>query len=275
MRGRFRVRAAGGEDAAALAELYAGSGLEGAPRDAGEAARLLQTGSAFLLAEDDAGIAGAVRWREEDGVAWFDLLRSLEPWAGAELVRAVGRLAQDRGLRLARCRAKADPGLETYFARLGYLPVARERGDGGEEVVLERRLPLLTVREQRKGDAAAIAALTGADSWPFAQGARPGWFVAADGEQVVGVANLADAGGGLARLSPPVLAPGYEGRGLELWMVERAREWAATHGFHTCELEATPVLWQHRRELEDRGWHLEGGRFVHVIRRASERDEES
>lgn len=272
--GRFRVRAAGGEDAEALAELYAGSGLEEAPRDAGEAARLLQTGSAFLLAEDDGGIAGAVRWREEDGVAWFDLLRSLEPWAGAELVRAVGRLAQDRGLRLARCRAKAARGIEWYFGRLGFLPVARERVSGGEvEVVLERRLPLLTVREQRRGDAEAIALLTGADAWFFAQGARPGWFVAADGERVVGVVSVSDVGGGLARLSAPVLAPGYEGRGLELWMVERAREWAERHGFHSCELPATRELERLRRELEDRRWELDGSRFWHVAQPASGEEE--
>lgn len=273
--GRFRVRAAGGEDAGALAELYAGSGLAGAPQDAGEAARLLQTGWAFLLAEDDGSIAGAVRWREEDGVAWFDLLRSLEPWAGAELVRAVGRLAQDRGLRLARCRAKAARGIEWYFGRLGFLPVARERvGEGEVEVVLERRLPLLTVREQRRGDAEAIALLTGADAWFFAQGARPGWFVAADGERVVGVVSVADAGGGVARLSVPVLAPGYGERGLELWMVERARGWAERHGFHSCELPATRELERLRRELEDRRWELDGSRFRYVAHAASGEREE-
>lgn len=273
MSGRLRVREADAEDAEALAELYAGSGLPGAPGDAPEAARMLQTGAAFLLAEDDAGIAGAVRWREEEGVAWFDLLRSLEPPAGAELVRAVGRRAQDRGLRLARCRAPDTPGMAAYFARLGYLPVGRERAeDGGALLVLERRLPLLTVREQRRGDAAAIARLTGADPWPFAQGARPGWFVAADGERVVGVIGVRDAGAGVAELAEPVVEAGYEGRGLEVWMAERAREWAQTNGFHTCVLPATPRMRALRRALEDRLWQLEGGRFVHTRPRAAEGD---
>ncbi|WBL36956.1 hypothetical protein O0235_05170 [Tepidiforma flava] len=265
---RFRIRPAGAEDAEALAELYAGSGLAGAPGDAGEAARLLQTGAAFLLAEDDAGIAGAVRWREEEGVAWFDLLRSLEPWAGAELVRAVGRAAQDRGLRTARCAAPDTAAMAAYFARLGYLPVGHTRDEAGQRLaVFERRLPLLTVREQRRADAAAIGRLTGTDPWVFDQGARPGWFVAADGERVVGVISAADAGGGLARLSEPVLEPAYEGRGLEVWMVERAREWAETNGFHTCELAAGPRTLPHRRALEDRLWQLEDRVFRRVVRR--------
>jgi GNAT superfamily N-acetyltransferase len=266
--GRFRVREAGAEDAPALAELYEGSGLEGAPADEGEAARMLQTGHAFLVAEDGAGVAGAVRWREEEGIAWFDLLRSLEPWAGADLVRAVGRRAQDHGLRLARCRAPGTRRLAGYFARLGFLPIGREAGAGGEPVLLlERRLPLLTVREQRREDAPAIGRLTGADPWPFEQGARPGWFVAADGERVVGVTGVTDARGGLATISEPVVDADYAGRGLETWLVERARQYAETHGFHTCELAATPRTLALRRALEDRLWHLDGARFVRVMRR--------
>ncbi len=276
MTGRFTIREAGAEDAAALAELYAGSGLAGAPGDAAEAARLLQTGSAFLLAEDAAGIAGAVRWREEEGVAWFDLLRSLEPWAGAELVRAVGRAAQDRGLRLARCMAPDTPGMAAYFGRLGYLPIGRAWGEAGQPLaMLERRLPLLTVREQRRSDAAAIGQLTGADPWVFAQSARPGWFVAADGERVVGVVGVADAGGGVARISGPVLEPAYGGRGLEVWMAERAREWAETHGFRSCELEAGPVMGRHRKALEERLWVLDGEVFRRVLERAGGEGEET
>ncbi len=260
--GRFRIRAAGPEDAEALAELYAGAGLATAPSDATEAARLLQTGATFLLAEDEHGIAGAVRWREEEGVAWFDLLRSLEPWAGAELVQAVGRAAQDRGLRLARARVPEREGVRAYFARLGYLPAARERAeDGAPLLVVERRLPLLTVREQRREDAEAIGGLLGIDPWPFAQGRRPGWFVAADGERVVGAIGVTDAGGGVAHVGEPVVLPAYRGRGLEVWLVERARQWAETNGFHTCELPATPLTRGLRRELEDRLWWLEGECF--------------
>lgn len=266
MRGRFRVRAAGPEDAEALAELYAGTALTGAPGDAAEAARMLQTGSVFLLAEDEHGIAGAVRWWDEDGVAWFDLLRSLEPWAGAELVQAVGRAAQDRGLRLARARIPDAEGLRAYFARLGYLPAGRVVDEQGRPLlVVERRLPLLTVREQRREDAEAIGALLGIDPWPFAQGRRPGWFVAADGERVVGAIGVTDAGGGVARVSEPAVAPGYGGRGLEVWLVERARQWAESNGFHTCELPLTPLTRGLRRELEDRLWWLEGERFTRRV----------
>jgi hypothetical protein len=49
--------------------------------------------------------------------------------------------------------------------------------------------------------------------------------------------------------------------------VERARQYAETHGFHTCELAATPRTLALRRALEDRLWHLDGARFVRVMRR--------
>ncbi|WP_322795210.1 GNAT family N-acetyltransferase [Tepidiforma sp.] len=259
------TRAATADDAPALAALYALHPLPGAPRDAAEAATMVQTGQAFLVAEDADGIAGAVRWRDEEGVGWFDLLVSLEPWAGRELVRAVERRAQDRGLRLLRCRAPEGSGLAGYFGRMGYLPVGRDRAEGEVLLVLERRLPLLTVREQRREDADAIAALTGEDPWPFAQGARPGWFVLADGEKAAGVVAAKVGRSGTGEIRPPVVAPGYRGRGLEGWMLERACTWAATHGAVRCAVAATPELLALRRELEDRRWFLEGDRFVREV----------
>ncbi len=225
----------------------------------GGALVLAQTGAAILVAEDDRGLAGAVRYREEDGIASIDLLASYLPGAGRALVHAAERRAQDHGVRLLRCEVTADDSvLEAYFGRMGYLPVARS----ATTVALERRLPLLTVREQRREDAAAIAEIAGEDPWPFEQGARPGWFVLADGQRVVGVVSVRERAMGVAAVRTPVLVDGYAGRGLDVWMIERAAIYAGTNGFHTLEVAATPELKAQERDLEERRWFPDGDRFV-------------
>lgn len=188
-----------------------------------ELAVLAQTGSHVLVAATGEEVAGLVRWWERDGIAWFDLLAAIVPGAGRELVRAAGRAAQDAGLRLVRTKVPEDSRLPGYFGRLGYGPVSREGHESGAAwLVLERRLPLLTVREQRRADAAAIGALSGEDAWVYEQGHRPGAFVLSDGDLVAGFITVRDGGGGVAEIRPPVLLRRYEGRGLELWMLERA-----------------------------------------------------
>ncbi len=220
---------------------------------------MIQTGHAFLIAEDDDGLAGAVRFRDEEGIGWFDLLVAGRMWAGTALVRAVERGAQDRGTRIVRCLCPDTPLYADYFSWLGYLPIGRSTNEsGGQELLLERRLPLLTVREQRRADARAIGELTGEDPWVFEQGARPGWFVAADGDRIVGVVQTADAGAGLARISVPMLKASHRGRGLELWMIDRAALYAETNGYHTAEINADHSLEAVRKGLEDRYWVLEG-----------------
>ena len=268
---RFAIRAADADDApelaALLARAFARSNAcypEPLPPSAEALALRMQTGDAFLLAERGGRVAAAARRRSAgEGIAGFDLLASRAAGAGRALVRAVEARAQDGGLRLVRAHLPDEPRLADYFAALGYLPVGRTheefRGEPLAVLTVERRLPLLTVREQRRGDAGAIAALAGEDPWPFEQGPRPGWFVAADGDRVVGVIQARDAGGGLAAIREPVLAAGYEGRGLDAWMVERAAHYAGTHGAHTAELPLTERTAPLRRRLEERGWDMERG----------------
>lgn len=258
----FRPATADDADAAAAVYIAAaerGAGFVGDPPPDAAAFRLmLQTGHAFFVAEAGGRILGAVRHHEDEGIAWFDLLASVRPLAGRLLLQAVEHSAQDRGLRLARCRVWDEYPYAEYFQRRGYLPISREREQTPEGpisvLVLERRLPLLTVREQRREDAQSIEALTGADPWIFEQGARPGWFVASDGDRVVGVINVQDAGGGLARVTTPVLLPAYRGRRLELWMLERAATYAETNGYHSAELNPDEHLQALHRLLEDRRW---------------------
>ncbi|MGH2609069.1 MAG: hypothetical protein ACRDHF_08265 [Tepidiformaceae bacterium] len=270
MGSRFPVRSAEEDDPASIAALFAevrayypARFVHGLDLAAEEVARLMQTGHAFLLAEREGRLAAAVRHREEDGIAWFDLLASGEAGAGRALVAAVERLAQDRGLRLVRTRIPDLEILEAYLGRRGYVGISRESGDDGEPaLVVEKRLPLLTVREQRRADAEAIAALTGEDPWVFEQMARPGWFVASDGERVVGAIGVRDGGDGVARLTVPALLEGYSGRGLEPWMVDRAAYYAETNGYHTGELPLTPETRLLERVLEDRRWFPEGEVYV-------------
>lgn len=274
---RFAVRAADSDDAPELADLlaeaFAGSSAcypEPEPPSEPDLAVRMQTGEAFLLAEGEGDVAGVVRRSEEEGIASFDLLASREAGAGRALVRAVEAGAQDGGLRLVRARLPDEARLADYFAALGYLPIARAneefRGEQLAVLTVERRLPLLTVREQRRSDAEAIAALADEDPWPFEQGTRPGWFVASDGDRVVGVIQARDAGGGQSIIREPVLAAGYEGRGLDAWMVERAADYAGTHGSHTAELPLTEQTAPLQRLLEDRGWELERGSDRYVKR---------
>ena len=274
---RFAVRAADSDDAPELAELlaeaFAGSSAcypEPEPPSEADLAVRMQTGEAFQLAECDGDVVGVVRRGEEEGIASFDLLASRVAGAGRALVRAVEARAQDSGLRLVRARLPDESRLADYFAALGYLPIGRANeeffGEPLAVLTVERRLPLLTVREQRRSDAAAIAALAGEDPWPFEQGTRPGWFVASDGDRVVGVIQARDTGGGVAAIREPVLAAGYEGRGLDAWMVERAADYAGTHGSHTAELPLTEATAPLQRLLEDRGWDLERGSDRYVKR---------
>ncbi|MXW24917.1 MAG: GNAT family N-acetyltransferase [Dehalococcoidia bacterium] len=274
---RFAIRAADSDDAPELAELLAEAFAESNacfpepyPPAEAELAVRMQTGEAFLLAECEGDVVGVVRRSEDEGIASFDLLASREAGAGRALVRAVEARAQDGGLRLVRARLPDEIRLADYFAALGYLPIGRAseafRGEQMAVLTVERRLPLLTVREQRRSDAAAIESLTGEDPWPFEQGPRPGWFVASDGDRVVGVIQARGTGGGLAAIREPALAAGYEGRGLDAWMVERAADYAGTHGSHTAELPLTERTAPLQRLLEDRGWDLERGADRYVKR---------
>ena len=131
-------------------------------------------------------------------------------------------------------------------------------------------MPLLTVREQRREDAALIGELTGEDPWIFEMNPRPGAFVAADGDSVVGFVQSREAGFGVALVTEPLLLPDYEGRGLDIWMVERAATHAETNGAHTVELMATRRMDKVGRVLEDRGWIRDGiGDDAKYIRRAT------
>lgn len=267
----FTVRGFEADDAPAadaiLRAAFAGS--EGEYPEAAEAserglAMLAQTGNRLLVAEAGRRLAAVARWRAEDGVATIDLLASGIPGAGRALLRGAERTLQDHGVRYARIAAPEGTLLEDLFRRHGYTPVARGLATPGGTfmVTMERRLPLLTVREQRREDADAIGALTGEDPWPFTQGRRPGWFVLADGDRVVGVVSVKSDGRGLARVRTPVVAPGYGKRRLEVWMAERAALHAETDGALTIALDATPELEALRADFEERRWFLEGQTYV-------------
>jgi predicted N-acetyltransferase YhbS len=218
---------------------------------------VLQTGHRVLVAEAGGQVVGVVRLWDEDGMGWFDWLASAAPWAGRALLRAVEIEAQDRGIRLVRANIPEGGALQDYFERFGYRPIARITAGGRTLVTVERRLPLLTVREQRRADADAIGEIAGIDPWPLAQENRGGWFVLSDGERVVGVISVRDGGSGLALLAEPVLLHEYRGRHLELWMIERATTYAETRGFHTAEIAQSPALNALKRDLEDRRWFPE------------------
>lgn len=251
---------------AAVRDYYPERFVAGLDLDVARLAALMQTGNAFLVAEVDGEVRALVRIWDDEGIAWFDLLASDFPGAGRALVGAIERGAQDRGLRLARTRIPEEEILIDYFARRGYTGILREGENDAALLVIEKRLPLLTVREQRRSDAEAIARLTGEDPWFFEQMPRPGWFVASDGDRVVGVISVRDGGGGLAQLREPVLLPGYEGRGLEAWMIDRAAYYAETNGYHTAEVPLTPRTRPLQRALEDRRWSAERDAFVRRFR---------
>jgi GNAT superfamily N-acetyltransferase len=222
-------------------------------------ATLLQTGNELLVTTVAGGaVSGVVRLWGDDGVEWFDMLASAAPGAGRYLVGEVECRAQDSGLRIVRTRLPGDERLPRVFQRWGYMPVSRDDASGQPALTVERRVPLLTVREQRRDDARPLAALTGEDPWPFEQGARPGWFVLADGERIGGAFAVRDGGRGMATCDVPVLMDAYRGRGIELWMIDVAVRYAETRGFHTLSLPSTPGTDRFARDLEDRKWHLEG-----------------
>lgn len=258
------------EDAPAAAHLLASafSGFEDDYPGAAEAlARgpelLAQTGARLLIAAGPADhVVGIVRWSHEEGIGSFDLLCAASPGGGRLLVRAVERAAQDAGIRLLRCQVPASHTLlADYLSRLGYHTISRTGGPA-PLLTLERRLPLLTVREQRRSDAEDIAALTGQDPWPFEQGHRAGWFVLADGERVAGAITLRTSPDGRATLTPPWLRDEYRGRGLEIWMAERALTYAATNGMLAVTLAVTPDLEPYERDFEDRRWFRHGDTFT-------------
>ena len=259
----FTIRQASPDDAEPVAAMYSACAatLPGAPTTPATFESLIQTGSAFLVAGREDSTAGAVRIRERDGIAWLDLLVARHTGAGPALLRAAEHIAQDRGLRLARMEVLEDSRLASAFSRFGYLPVARASQDGAVTLILEKRLPLLTVREQRRTDAGDIARLTGEDPWPFEQGQRPGWFVLADGERVVGAISVRLGRDGHASATTPALDDPYRGRHLESWMLERAATYASTNGALTLTVESVPELDAQHRTLEDFRWELVAGRW--------------
>lgn len=280
-RARFTIRPATIDDAGELAGLYIesfGASIP-LPRDAPDvietagASRLLQTGHAFLVALLGDTIAGAVRHGDRDGIAWLDLLVSAVPGAGAALLSAVERRAQDRGLRLVHAAVPDGSPVELFFSRHGYVGYSRETDSEGRSWLhVERRLPLLTVRQQRRSDAESIASLTGREAWVFEQNVLPGWFVASDGDRVVGAVSVSDLGGGMGEVSVPALLDDYRGRGLEVWMVERAATHGETGGYHTLQLAADPSLEPLARDLEDRRWFREGDHYVKRLAPRAARD---
>lgn len=282
----FTVRPVDPDEREAVASLYVRAAatpegraaLPGAPESAAAFDVMAQTGSAFLAAEREGRLAGVVRYWDDEGIAWFDLLVAEVTGAGPVLIRAAEMGAQDRGLRLIRARVPQEGGLPDGFLRWGYLAISREpaSGDGTRVpmLVVEKRLPLLTVREQRRTDAEAIGELTGEDAWVYEQGARPGVFVASDGERVIGFISVRDAGGGLAQVSAPLLDPNYAGRGIEAWMAERAATHAETNGYHTAELPLTAVTDSVRHALEDRFWQREPPLYIKRFRSPAPPEEE-
>lgn len=237
---------------------------------------LMQTGRAFLVAvtgeEPNETVVGVVRHWDKEGIAGFDMLAAAEVGAGKALVGAIERLAQDAGIRLVNTEVPQASRLDSYFGMRGYMPIARETVNvAGNDIAflrLQRRLPLLTVRKQRREDAAVIGELTGEDPWVFEMNPRPGAFVAADGDTVVGFVQAKDEGGGVSLITQPVMLAAYEGRGLDVWMAEHAATYAETNGAHTVELAATAAMDAVGRTLEDRGWTREGmGEDAKYLRR--------
>ena len=128
---RFAIRSADRDDAPELAELlavaFAGSNAcypEPEPPSEADLAVRMQTGEAFLLAECEGRVVGAVRRSEAEGIAGFDLLASREAGAGRALIRAIEGRAQDGGLRLVRARLPDERGWPTTSRRSATCPSA-------------------------------------------------------------------------------------------------------------------------------------------------------
>ncbi|HJP40634.1 MAG TPA: hypothetical protein QGF35_02885, partial [Dehalococcoidia bacterium] len=248
---RTEARRATAEDAPDCATILAHR-HPSQPASAGDIAGWLQTGTTIFLATRDGTTVGMARHTSTEGIDWFDLLSSVEPGAGAALVRFFVRFAQDRGVRLVRTKAPDDPRFEDYFGFSGFRPVGTETAAAGDEfLILERRVPLLTVREMRRDDAEELAAATGGEPWDFQHSLRPGWFVLSDGDSYAGYVRVRETGRGIGRIAPPDMLPAYRKRGLELWMVERAVYYGETTGFHTLHLEVSEATESLSRELED------------------------
>lgn len=264
-RRRFTISRVTPDDAAACADVLRsrlGAGAPSGPDIAG----WVQTGREAFAAQAAGTVAAMVRHWSDEGVDHFDHLASVRPWAGLALVRFLGRYAQDRGIRLVRTTAPDEPIFEDYFGYSGFRPIRRVPGEeGGDRLVFERRVPLLTVREMRRSDAVDLARLTGGHPWDFEQRIRPGWFVLADGDSFAGFVAIRETtpGGGL--IGMPVLLEGYGGRRLELWMIERAVHYAETHGIRSLELPAEPELEAVGRDLEDAGWVRSGQNWSRAL----------
>ena len=229
------------------------------PATATDLAGWMQTGTTLFVALREDRVCAMVRHWSDEGIDWFDLLASTWPWGGVALIRHLGHFAQDRGIRLVRTVAPDEPAFEGYFGYSGFRPVGRRTGPDGEALlVFERRVPLMTVREIRRSDADDLARLTGGDPWDFQYTLRPGWFVLSDGDRFAGYVRVREAGRGVGEISPPVVLEGYEGRRLELWMIERAAYYAETNAYHTLTLALTPSLQALRLDLEAAGWVREG-----------------
>src|SRR5690606_12994750 len=70
------IRLATTDDADEAAHLYAQADLPNAPTTPGAFELMTQVGHAFLVAEDEHGLAGVVRFHDDEGITWFDLLVS-------------------------------------------------------------------------------------------------------------------------------------------------------------------------------------------------------
>ena len=152
-RHRFTIRSADTDDAPALAALY--SNTPGMPYPAGTsevataagAARMMQTGNSFLVAEFDDVVMGATRHGDDEGIAWLDLLVSKAPFAGAALLGAVEMSAQDRGLRLVHTAVPNGTRVDLFFNRHGYVGFSRETDSAGNAWL---RMPLPSVPSPAK-----------------------------------------------------------------------------------------------------------------------------
>lgn len=225
----------------------------------GAVRRHWQTGSTYLVAERSGVVAGVVRTWEVDGSLVAGSLAATVGNAGRALVEAAERLAQDRGLRWVRIPFAEECGVLPLVQRWGYQLVSRERratagGTQWTRLVGEKRLRLLTVRPARRGDEDALEAL-GITS------GLPSVTVAVDGERIVGAGYVMLRGQVEAELILPVVAPGYESRGLEAWVAEVAARTLAMAGRVRLMTLREPFP----DDLGARGWHEHGPHYVREL----------